>query len=621
MFQNFTVTSTPEAGPPRLAKLRQVLKAREFDGFLVPRADAHQGENVAPGDERLAWLTGFTGSAGSCAALLEKAGIFIDGRYRIQVKTQIDLTAFSPVHWPETKVADWLVSNLPDGGVIAFDPMLHSYDEINTLSKTLEPAGITLKRSENLIDQIWLDQPTAPQAKITPYPIEFSGLSSSNKRADIAKILGKNDLDAFVITLPESIAWLLNIRGNDVANTPVALCFAILKADASLDLFVDPVKVSQTLIDHLGPEIQVHSNIDLEAYLHAMAGNIGVDRLTAPIWISDQIVSLVQLEDHARFNMNSTGSQIDNAKRVWFDDPCALPKACKNPTELAGTRFAHLRDAVAMVEFLHWVDETVPNGGISEIDVAKKLENFRRKTNALMDISFETISATGPNGAICHYRVDEDSNRTIENPDLLLVDSGGQYLDGTTDITRTIPIGQPSDDMVRMFTLVLKGMIAISTLRWPEGRAGRDIDAFARATLWQQGFDYDHGTGHGVGAYLGVHEGPAGISKKSGQPLLPGMIMSNEPGYYREGEWGIRIENLLIVSKPNLPALGDREMLGFETITWVPIDRRLIDPKLLNADELVWINTYHKQVLKKIGPLVSGKTLPWLENACQPVAL
>ncbi|MCF6304021.1 MAG: aminopeptidase P family protein [Rhodobacteraceae bacterium] len=607
MFQNFTVTSSPETGAARLAKLRDVLKAKGFDGFLVPRADAHQGENVAPCDERLAWLTGFTGSAGSCAVLIHKAGVFIDGRYRIQVKSQIDLACYTPVHWPETKVADWLVENLPKGGVVAFDPMLHSYDEIETLSKTLDPAGIKLHRSENLVDQIWADQPKPPQAGITPYPIEFSGLGSNEKRADIARSLVQNNLDAFVLTLPESIAWLLNIRGNDVANTPVALCFAVLKPDASLDLFVDPAKVNPALIDHLGPEISLHDSPDLKGFLQSMTGNIGVDRMTAPVWVSDRITH--------------SDSATKTAKRVWFDDPCILPKACKNPTELAGARSAHLRDAVAMVEFLRWVDETVPQAGITEIDVAKKLESLRQKTNALRDISFETISASGPNGAICHYRVDEDSNRIINNPDLLLVDSGGQYLDGTTDITRTIPIGPPSEDMCKMFTLVLKGMISISMLRWPEGRAGRDIDAFARAALWQQGFDYDHGTGHGVGAYLGVHEGPARISSQSDVPILPGMILSNEPGYYRENQWGIRIENLLIVLPPDIPASGDRKMLGFETITWVPIDRRLIEPKLLNAAELNWINTYHQQVLEKLGPMLAGKTLAWLQAACQPVAL
>lgn len=607
MFQNFTVTSSPQTGAPRLKALRKVMKTQNIDGFLVPRADAHQGENVAPCDERLAWLTGFTGSAGSCAVLLDKAGVFIDGRYRIQVKTQIDLACFSPVHWPETTVADWLVENLPKGGVVAFDPMLHSYDEIKTLTKALKPAGIKLRRSENLVDMVWEDQPEPPQAVITPYPIEFSGLPSSKKRSAIAKTLIENKLGAFVLTLPESIAWLLNIRGNDVANTPVVLCFAVLKSDASLDLFVDPAKINQGLIDHLGPEIHLHNSTDLENFLQSMTGSIGVDRMTAPVWISDQIVN--------------PNSQNQSSKRVWFDDPCILPKACKNPTELAGTRSAHLRDAVAMVEFLRWVDETVPQGSISEIDVAKKLESFRHKTNALTDISFETISASGPNGAICHYRVDENSNRTIQNPDLLLVDSGGQYLDGTTDITRTIAIGKPTADMVKMSTLVLKGMISISTLRWPAGRAGRDIDGFARAALWQQGFDYDHGTGHGVGTYLGVHEGPARISSQSDVPILPGMILSNEPGYYRENAWGIRIENLLIVLHPSIPTTGDREMLGFETITWVPIDHRLIDPTLLNATELDWINSYHQQVFEKIGPLLAGETLVWLKSACQPVAL
>ncbi len=604
MFQNFDVTSSPETGATRLLALRDALKSRGFAGFLVPRADAHQGENVAPRDERLAWLTGFTGSAGSCAALMDKAGVFIDGRYRIQVKSQIDLAVFTPVNWPETREAEWLAENLNKGDVLGYDPMLHGFDEIEKMRKTLLPVGVILQETQNLVDEIWHDQPLPPQGKIVPHPSEFSGVESNVKRANIAKNLIEKNLSAMVLTQPDSIAWLLNIRGSDVANTPVPLCFAVLKSDTTLDLFADSAKINQTVLDHFGADISVHSPDQLGAYLQGISGNIGVDKETAPIWINTQLTITE-----------------NNSKCVWTKDPCALPKARKNPAELAGARSAHLRDAAAMVEFLHWVDETVPNGKTSEIDVAKKLENFRLNTNALTDISFETISAAGPNGAICHYRVDTDSNRIINNPDLLLVDSGGQYLDGTTDITRTIAIGKPQDDMAKMFTLVLKGMISVSRLRWPAGRAGRDLETFARHALWQQGLDYDHGTGHGVGSYLGVHEGPAHLSSKGEVPLEPGMILSNEPGYYREGAWGIRIENLLIVNEPSIPMGGDRKMLSFETITWVPIDLRLIDPTMLSPEELNWVNQYHQDVLEKIGPLVQGKTLDWLHQACAPVTL
>ncbi|MBL4807158.1 MAG: aminopeptidase P family protein [Rhodobacteraceae bacterium] len=596
MFQTFTVTSSPETGAPRLAKLRDVLRAKSLSGFLVPRADAHQGENVAACDERLSWLTGFTGSAGSCAVLLDIAGVFIDGRYRLQVRKQVDLAAYTPIDWPETSVENWLVKNLSEGSIVGYDPMLHGFDEIDKLTSALQAAGISLQQTPNLVDTIWDNRPLPPQEKIIAYPIEFAGETSESKRKKIAKILVEKELGATVLTLPDSIAWLLNIRGNDVSNTPAPLCFAILKADATLKLFVDPAKISDDVITHLGPDIQRHRPKDFGQNLRELMGKIGVDRKSAPIWVSEHL-----------------------QEPVWAKDPCILPKSRKNPTELAGTRAAHLRDAVAMAEFLCWLDKTAPKGSLTEIDVVEKLENFRRNTNALTDISFETISGSGPNGAIVHYRVDENSNRQIMPNDLLLVDSGGQYLDGTTDITRTVIIGTPTEDMARCFTLVLKGMIGISMLRWPAGRAGRDIDAFARVALWQQGLDYDHGTGHGVGTYLGVHEGPQGISKINDIPLEPGMILSNEPGYYREGAWGIRIENLVVVDAASVPVGGDREMLGFETITWVPIDRRLIVADLLTTPERDWINDYHAEIVHKIGPLIKGETAEWLHQVCATI--
>lgn len=596
MFQDFTVTTSPSAGIARLADLRRTLKAENLDGFLVPRADAHFGENVAPSFERLSWLTGFTGSAGFCAALLDTAGVFIDGRYTLQVLAQIDLENFTPVPIPETELSNWLIEALPNGGSIAYDPWLHSFDEITKLERAFDGRSILIQKTDNLIDRIWTDRPTPPKGEITPHPIEFAGETSQSKRQKIGKELAGNDLIATVLTLPDSIAWLLNIRGSDVSNTPVALCFAILHANGTLDLFVDSDKCNDTLREHLGVDITLRPEADFAPNLAALHGNVSVDRTTAPIAVSDQ---------------------LENP--VWRADPCIFPKACKNPTEIAGTRAAHIRDAAAMAEFLCWLEKSTPSGDLTEIDVVKNLETFRRNTNALKDISFETISGSGPNGAIVHYRVDENSNRTIQSGETLLVDSGGQYEDGTTDITRSVAVGEVSTQTKRANTLVLKGMIAITRARWPEGLAGRDLDGLARIALWQAGMDYNHGTGHGVGAYLGVHEGPAGISRRAVVPLQTGMILSNEPGHYKEGEYGIRIENLLVVTSPTIPEGGDREMLGFETLTFVPIDYHLIIAEMLTSDERNWLNTYHADVFEKVHTLVSPATLEWLTSACAPI--
>lgn len=596
MFQDFSVTTSPEAGGPRLSKLRTVMRAENVDGFLVPRADAHFGENVAANSERLAWLTGFTGSAGFCVALQDRAGAFVDGRYTLQIRTQVDLDHFTPVPMHEVELSDWLIDALPNGGVMAYDPWLHSFDQFEKLETALGDHDITLKKTDNLIDRIWTDRPASPKGKITPHALVFSGETSESKRQKIgSKLVGK-DLNAAVLTLPDSIAWLLNIRGTDISNTPVALCFAILHSNGNVDLFVDPDKIDDAVHTHLGENVTLHPEDDFTAALACLTGNVGVDRATAPIIISDQLQN-----------------------PVWETDPCILPKACKNPTEIAGTRAAHIRDGAAMAEFLCWLERAAPNSELTEIDVVKKLETFRQKTNALKDISFETISGSGPNGAIIHYRVDEISNRTIMMGETLLVDSGGQYEDGTTDITRTVAIGVVSDETKRANTLVLKGMIAISRIRWPEGLIGRDLDGFARNALWQAGMDYDHGTGHGVGSYLGVHEGPQGISRRAKHTLEVGMIVSNEPGHYKEGAYGIRIENLLVISPPTMIDGGDREMLGFETLTFVPIDRYLILAELLTTDERNWLNTYHADVLEKLRKLVGKNTLSWLEAACAPI--
>ncbi len=596
MFQDFTTPTSPETGAPRLAALRALLRAENLDGFLVPRADAHMGENVAPCDERLAWLTGFTGSAGMCAALLDTAGVFIDGRYTLQVRDQVDLSVYTPVPVPQVKLADWLAESLPDGGRVAYDPWLHGFDEIDKLEKALADKGIALVKTRNLVDEIWHDRPTPPEGRIVVQDMAYAGETPDSKRTRLAKTLQAAGQVAFVLTLPDSIAWLLNIRGSDIANTPVPLCFAILHADARVDLFVNPAKCDDTLRAHLGDRVSIRPESEFAPALQALSGKTGVDRASAPVAVSD----LLQTPD-------------------WSDDPCILPKACKNAAEIAGSRAAHIRDGAAMVEFLCWLDSEAPKGTLTEIAVVKQLESFRRATNALCDISFDTISGAGPNGAIVHYRVTEDTDRSLRADDILLVDSGGQYVDGTTDITRTVCIGAGLPGAAEANTRVLKGMIAISRARFPAGISGHDLDAFARMALWQAGQDYDHGTGHGVGAYLGVHEGPQRISRVSDVALQTGMILSNEPGYYREGAFGIRIENLVVVTEPEIPAGGERPMHGFETLTFVPIDKRLIVRDMLSPDEIVWLDSYHADVLDKLHPLVSDAAKPWLEAACAPL--
>ena len=599
MFQTFDVTTQPDDGPPRLALLRAEISRENLDGFLVPRADAHQGEYVADCDARLSWLTGFTGSAGFCTVLNDIAGVFIDGRYRVQVHAQVDKTAFTPVHWPETGLADWLKLQLADGGRIGFDPWLHTKREIDRVEKALSGTGIEMVPRENLVDRIWADRPEKPDAKITDYPIEFAGKSSTDKRNETAEILHSANHKAAILTAPASIAWLLNLRGTDLPCVPVALAFAILYDTGHVSLFVDPAKTSDLPTK---PEVYIQPDDQFVSAMQSVSGPVRVDPATAPLAVT-QILSKADVEI------------------AYAQDPCVLPKACKNPVEIAGAQQAHLRDAAAMVEFLTWVDNTAPKGGLTEIDVVRELEGFRRATNALQDISFETIAGTGPNGAIVHYRVTEDTNRTVQNGDLLLVDSGGQYLDGTTDITRTIAIGTPSPEQITCFTRVLQGMIAISRIRFPKGVTGGHLDALARAQLWMAGLDYDHGTGHGVGAYLSVHEGPQRLSRISDVALQPGMILSNEPGYYREGAFGIRIENLVVVQEPAALPDGDahREMHSFLTLTYVPIDRRLIDTNLLSADERAWVDAYHSETRKRVEDRVSPEALEWLQAATQPL--
>jgi Xaa-Pro aminopeptidase len=599
MFQTFDSHASPDQGPPRLRALRGRLAAMGLAGFIVPRADVHQGEYVAARDERLQWLTGFTGSAGFCVVLPDVAGVFIDGRYRTQVKAQVDLGSFTPVPWPEVKPGDWLRDHLAQGAV-GFDPWLHTADEVEKLERSLEGSGVTLSVVEmNPIDTIWADQPEAPVGMAFVHPDHLAGESHVDKRSRLAEALRKAGQTAAVISLPDSLCWLLNIRGADVPRNPILHGFAILHVDRRVDLFVAPEKLDDGVRAHLGPEVSLPPVEAFAVALTTLAGPVRVDKATAPKAVSDILAA--------------AGVEVQ-----WSDDPCRLPKACKNPAEIAATREAHLRDGAAMVAFLCWLDDQGPEEGLTEMSVVEALEGFRRATNALHDISFDTICGAGPHGAIMHYRVTEETNRAIGRDELLLVDSGGQYVDGTTDITRTVAIGDPGAEAQDCYTRVLQGLIAISRVRFPKGLAGRDIDALARFPLWLAGQDYDHGTGHGVGAFLSVHEGPQRISRLSEVPLEAGMILSNEPGYYREGAFGIRLENLIVVEEAR--PLGDnRAHLAFETLTFVPFDRRLIQAANLSPGERHWLDAYHAEVLAKLAPRLSGATRDWLQRACAPI--
>ncbi len=600
MYQTFTASSSPEQGPPRLAALRQAMALRGLDAFIVPRADAHQGEYVADCDARLEWLTGFTGSAGFCAVLADVAGVFNDGRYREQVKMQV-AAEFTPVDWPEIKLGPWLIERLTKGARVAYDPWLHTIDEIAGLGPQLAAKGISLEPVENLIDPIWTDRPAPPAPPFFAYPDEFAGESAASKRQRLGAALEAAGHSAAVLTLPDSIAWLLNIRGADIERNPVPQSFAILHADGRADLFARDGKTTG-LEAHLGADVAVHAAGKLLNALGALTGPVRLDPKSAPQVLKDRL-------------------EAAGIKVALDADPCVLPKARKNATEVEGMRQAHLRDGAAVVRFLAWLDAASPKGGLTEVEVVTALEGFRRETNALRDISFDTICGAGPHGAIMHYRVTEGTNRALNAGELVVVDSGGQYLDGTTDITRTVVVGEPKDDMAACYTRVAQGMIAVSRARFPKGVAGAHLDALARFPLWVAGQDFDHGTGHGVGVYLCVHEGPQRISRMSDTPLEPGMILSNEPGYYRVGAFGIRLENLIVVRAADALAGGDaqRKMLDFETLTFVPLDRRLLDLELLSKDERRWIDAYHAECWDKIGPRVEGAARDWLRAACAPL--
>jgi Xaa-Pro aminopeptidase len=587
----------------RLARLREELAAQGLGGFIVPRADEHQGEYVPPRGQRLAWLTGFTGSAGVAIVLRDRAAIFVDGRYTLQAAGQVDTQLFEIHHLIDEPPARW-TGTAPAGTVLGYDPWLHTPHEVERFHAAAEKAGASLRAvSENPLDRAWSEQPAAPVAPVVPHADRFAGESARSKRVRIGRGLGEEGAVAAVLTMPESIAWLLNIRGGDVPHTPLPLSFAILRRDGSVTLFIDRRKFAPGLERHLGNGVTIMPPEGLGPALDALAAEVSrvqVDPATAASWVFDRL--------------ETAGAQIHRAA-----DPCLLPKACKNLVELDGTRAAHRRDGAALTRFLAWLAREAPKGALREIAASDRLEAIRREGEHFRDLSFATISGAGSNGAIVHYRAMPETEKLLEPGSLYLLDSGAQYLDGTTDVTRTVAIGEPTQEMRDRFTRVLKGHIALALARFPKGTTGTQLDAFARRALWDEGLDYDHGTGHGVGSYLGVHEGPQRISKApNSQALLPGMIVSNEPGYYKTGAYGIRIENLVVVQ----PAEGsaEREMLGFETLTLAPIDRNLINTSLLEDDEIAWLDGYHKRVRETLTPFLDRATARWLAAATEAIA-
>ena len=608
MFQTFDSAGDPAVGKPRVAMLREWLAQNGLDGFIVPRADEHQGEYVADRSARLKWLTGFSGSAGVAIVLRDRAFVFVDGRYTLQVRNEVDLSIFSIESLVDNPPASWIKDNLGKGARLGFDPWLHTTGEIKALKASAEQSGATLvPLDRNPIDIIWKNQPEPPLAPVELHPIAFAGELAKDKLARLAGAIEKEGATHAVLTDPSSIAWAFNIRGGDVAHTPLALGFAILAADGKHQLFMDQRKFSRQVAAYLTQLADLH---DPGAFEGAVAGLAkgGAKIALDPVLAAEKLKMLVEGND---------GTVISAA------DPARIPRATKNQAEIAGSRAAHRRDGAAVAKLLCWLDRQKP-ASLDEIDVVTKLEEVRRQTGEetqmpLRDVSFDTISGAGPNGAIMHYRVSRATSRKLESGELFLLDSGGQYQDGTTDITRTVAIGQPTEEMRERFTLVLKGMIGISTLRFPAGTRGSEIDAVARMALWRHGCDFAHGTGHGVGSYLAVHEGPQRIARTGTEKLLAGMMLSNEPGYYKEGAYGIRIENLILVTAAEQVEGGDIAMHGFETLTLAPIDTRLIRTDLLNRDELHWLDQYHARVLAEIGPMLDGETLAWLEKATAPL--
>ncbi|HKY85247.1 MAG TPA: aminopeptidase P family protein [Pseudorhodoplanes sp.] len=603
-FQTFDDASSGAQTAARLAALRADLKARGMSGFILPRADAHQNEYVPPSEERLAWLTGFTGSAGSAIVLADRAVLFVDGRYTLQARDQIDPSLFTIAHLVETPPDQWIGKNLEAGMTLGYDPWLHTTEGAEKLAKACASIGAKLVPLDtNPVDAIWSDRPAPTLGKIVPHDLRFAGEDVAGKLPRIRNMIVKLRADALVVSDPHNVAWTFNIRGGDVAHTPLPICDAIIPKEGRPSLFIDGRKLDNAMRSRLEEHADVREPADFIKGLEALGGakaKVRLDQATA----ADALSRIV----------TAAGGTVSRGP-----DPISAMKAEKNETEIKGTCEAHRRDGAAMARFLAWFDREAPTGKLTEIDAVAALESFRRETGLLKDVSFPTISGAGPNGAVVHYRVTKKTNRVIAPGELFLIDSGAQYEDGTTDVTRTIVVGTPTADMRKHFTLVLRGHIAIARAVFPDGTAGAQLDTLARQYLWQHGLDFDHGTGHGVGSYLSVHEGPARISKLGTVPLKRGMILSNEPGYYKTGAYGIRIENLVLVVEGPAIAGGERPLNAFETLTLAPIDRRLIDPAQMTPDEIAWLDSYHARVAETLAPLVDKKTLGWLRDATRPL--
>ena len=590
----------------RLTALRDQLAHMSLDGFVVPLTDEHMSEYIGGYAQRLAWLTGFQGSAGTAVVLADAAAIFTDGRYTLQVREQVSGDDWAFVEVPQASVAGWLADHAADGARIGYDPWLHTRAGLDDLRRALaERDGVLVPVAANPIDAVWPDRPAPSDARMKVHGDAVAGANSAAKRAGIADWLAEKRADAVVLSALDSIAWALNVRGGDVDHTPVALAYAIVGSDGTTDLFVAPEKIDDAVRQHLGNAVRIH---DRGAFANALAGYAGKRVVADP----DRAVSAI-------FDALEAGG----ATVVRLRDPVVLQKALKNAAEVSGHRAASARDGAALTRFLRWVEEECTKGGQTELSAAARLLALRQESGVLLDLSFPSISATGAHGAIPHYHVTEQSNAPILPGQLYLIDSGGQYADGTTDVTRVMPIGPPTAEMRDRFTRVLKGHIAIATAVFPDGTMGGQIDAFARRPLWEAGLDFAHGTGHGIGSYLAVHEGPQRIAKPDYpggaalEPLRAGMMLSNEPGYYKAGDYGIRIENLLLIEQRVVAGADPgRVMLGFETLTFAPIERDLIDPALLTPDELAWLNAYHADVTTVIGPLLHGEDAAWLDRKC-----
>jgi len=602
-FQTFEEPESGVALTARLSAVREELGRRKLTGFVIPRADQQQNEYVPPSEERLAWLTGFTGSAGLAVVLTHEAALFVDGRYTLQAAKQVDGKAWTVEPLVDPPPESWLAKHLKAGDRLGFDPWLHTSAAAERLAGACTKAGAELVAVEtNPVDSIWTERPPPPIAPIAVHGAQFSGQAEAEKLAHVRQEIEKLGVDALVLSDSHAVAWTFNIRGADVAHTPLPLSYALVPKDGRPTVFIDHRKLSNATRDHLEQSAAVEEPAGLTPALTKLAQGgttIALDSATAADALSRLITSA-------------------GGKPVRGSDPVTLLKAVKNATEIEGTRRAHRRDAVALARFLAWIDREAPKGKLTEIDAVEALETFRRDTGALKDVSFPTIAGTGPNGAIVHYRVTRKSNRRIVPGDLLLIDSGAQYQDGTTDVTRTIAIGEPTAEMRDRFTRVLRGHAAIARAVFPDGTTGAQLDPLARQFLWQAGLDFEHGTGHGVGSYLSVHEGPARISKLGASPLKRGMILSNEPGYYKTDAYGIRIENLELVTAADI-AGAEKPMSRFEPLTLAPIDRRLIDVAMLSAPELKWLNDYHAWVRGEVRPQLDAQTQAWLDQATAPL--